>query len=60
MNNLTSKLNLKDEKIAENEQKIKNFEKNEKILYKKIQILEKILTEKKWKLNFIIYLSLRQ
>ena len=42
MNNLTSKLNLKDEKIAENEQKIKNFEKNEKILYKKIQILEKI------------------
>ena len=31
MNNLTSKLNLKDEKIAENEQKIKNFEKNEQL-----------------------------
>ena len=54
MNNLTSKLNLKDEKIAENEQKIKNFEKNEKILYKKIQILEKILTEKKIEFNMDI------
>jgi hypothetical protein len=51
MNELTFKLNERDEKIALMQQEKENFEKNEKILQNRIIILENILTEKKIPFN---------
>ena len=51
MNELTFKLNERDEKIALMQQEKENFEKNEKVLQKRIIILETILTEKKIPFN---------
>ena len=51
MNELTFKLNERDEKIALMQQEKENFEKNEKVLQNRIIILENILTEKKIPFN---------
>ena len=51
MNELTFKLNERDEKIALLEQEKENLEKNEKVLQNRIIILENILTEKKIPFN---------
>ena len=51
MNELTFKLNERDEKIALMQQEKENFEKNEKALQNRIIILENILTEKKIPFN---------
>ena len=51
MNELTFKLNERDEKIALMQQEKENFEKNEKLLQNRIIILENILTEKKIPFN---------
>jgi len=51
MNELTFKLNERDEKIALMQQEKEAFEKNEKALQNRIIILENILTEKKIPFN---------
>ena len=51
MNELSFKLNERDEKIAQLLLDVENSEKNEKILQNRVQILEKILTEKKIPFN---------
>ena len=51
MNELTFKLNERDEKIALMQQEKENFEKNEKVLQNRIILLENILTEKKIPFN---------
>ena len=51
MNELTFKLNERDEKIALMQQEKENLEKNEKLLQNRIIILENILTEKKIPFN---------
>ena len=51
MNELTFKLNERDEQIAQMQQEIENSEKNEKMLQSRVQILEKILTENKIPFN---------
>ena len=51
MNELSLKLNERDEKIAQLINELENSEKNEKNLQHRIQILEQILTEKKIPFN---------
>ena len=51
MNELSYKLNERDEKIAQLQNDLENSEKNEKNLQNRVQILEQILTEKKIPFN---------
>ena len=51
MNELSFKLNERDEKIAHLQNLVENSEKNEKNLQNRVQILEQILTEKKIPFN---------